>query len=394
MEKSLFIPIFATENEEVMAKILSIIPSPQPISFSLIVCLGILMVFTSCGGDDGINDKEKEKEKENETAETISDDYEYKLPVVFHVLYKDKNDQKQYPSEARLKLVLDSVNALYKRNHMNITFIMAEQDEDGKELSEKGIMRHEIDSTSMNPMNFIRESSKYGEYTQNIHKFINIYLFHYDKENEQSMGMSVLPVMPSNHTMEGVPDTTATFLNNHTKYANPWGVTINSQYIQESQKWGNINPMCAWNTLAHELGHYLGLLHTFSEDKCEEDDYCSDTKNCDYEAYIDEVELFFKDIKEDATVSFWDLPRRTDCQTSEKYFAHNVMDYMYTIADSLTTQQRKRTRQVLNYCPSVPGLKIKEPTTRGYGETPSAPVLMRPRLSGCPPVRRSAKSPL
>ena len=381
-------------KKNLLTRILSIIPSPQPISFSLIVCLGILMVFTSCGGDDGINDKEKEKEKENETAETISDDYEYKLPVVFHVLYKDKNDQKQYPSEARLKLVLDSVNALYKRNHMNITFTMAEKDEDGKELSEKGIMRHEIDSTSMNPMNFIRESSKYGEYTQNIHKFINVYLFHYDKENEQSMGMSVLPVMPSDHTMEGVPDTTATFLNNHTKYANPWGVTINSQYIQESQKWGNINPMCAWNTLAHELGHYLGLLHTFSENKCEEDDYCSDTKNCDYEAYIDEVELFFKDIKEDATVSFWDLPRRTDCQTSEKYFAHNVMDYMYTIADSLTTQQRKRTRQVLNYCPSVPGLKIKEPTTRGYGEIPSAPVLMRPRLSGCPPVRRSAKSPL
>ena len=369
-------------KKNLLTRILSIIPSPQPISFSLIVCLGILMVFTSCGGDDGINDKEKEKEKENETAETISDDYEYKLPVVFHVLYKDKNDQKQYPSEARLKLVLDSVNALYKRNHMNITFTMAEKDEDGKELSEKGIMRHEIDSTSMNPMNFIRESSKYGEYTQNIHKFINVYLFHYDKENEQSMGMSVLPVMPSDHTMEGVPDTTATFLNNHTKYANPWGVTINSQYIQESQKWGNINPMCAWNTLAHELGHYLGLLHTFSEDKCEEDDYCSDTKNCDYEAYIDEVELFFKDIKEDATVSFWDLPQRTDCQTSEKYFAHNVMDYMYTIADSLTTQQRKRTRQVLNYCPSVPGVKIKEPTTRGYGEIPSAPVLMRPRLSG------------
>ena len=379
-------------KKNLLTRILSIIPSPQSISLSLIVCLGILMAFASCGGDDGINDKEKEKE--NETAETISDDYEYKLPVVFHVLYKDKNDQKQYPSEARLKLVLDSVNALYKRNHMNITFTMAEKDEDGKELSEKGIMRHEIDSTSMNPMNFIRESSKYGEYTQNIHKFINIYLFHYDKENEQSMGMSVLPVMPSDHTMEGVPDTTATFLNNHTKYANPWGVTINSQYIQESQKWGNINPMCAWNTLAHELGHYLGLLHTFSEDKCEEDDYCSDTKNCDYEAYIDEVELFFKDIKEDATVSFWELPQRTDCQTSEKYFAHNVMDYMYTIADSLTNQQRKRTRQVLNYCPSVPGVKIKEPTTRGYGEIPSAPVLMRPRLSGCPPVRRSAQSPL
>ena len=381
-------------KKNLLTRILSIIPSPQPISFSLIVCLGILMVFTSCGGDDGVNDKEKEKEKENETAETISDDYEYKLPVVFHVLYKDKNDQKQYPSEARLKLVLDSVNALYKRNHMNITFTMAEKDEDGKELSEKGIMRHEIDSTSMNPMNFIRESSKYGEYTQNIHKFINIYLFHYDKENEQSMGMSVLPVMPSDHTMEGVPDTTATFLNNHTKYANPWGVTINSQYILESQKWGNINPMCAWNTLAHELGHYLGLLHTFSEDKCEEDDFCSDTKNCDYEAYIDEVELFFNDIKEAATVSFWDLPQRTACQTSEKYFAHNVMDYMYTIADSLTNQQRKRTRQVLNYCPSVPGVKIKEPTTRGYGEIPSAPVLMRPRLSGCPPVRRSAQSPL
>lgn len=347
--------------------------------------LALSLTLSGCGGDDGIN----EKQNPNETVSTISDQYEYELPVVFHVLYKDRNDEKQYPAQQRLALLIDSVNALYKRNHMNITFKMAAEDENGKVLSEAGVMRHEVDFTSYNPNTFLRESSEYGSYTQNIHKFINIFLFQYDEENASSMGVSVMPVMPTTHRLEGTPDTTAQFLQRHNKYANPWGVTINSQYIQESQKWKYINPLCAWSTLGHELGHYLGLLHTFSEDGCEDDDYCSDTKNCDYKAYIRELELFYNDILNWASTSFWDLPQRTDCQTGTRYFAHNVMDYMYTTADSLTSQQRKRTREVLNYCPCVPGVKLEASSaTRGAsGEDSSSPVLFCPRLSGCPDVR-------
>ncbi|WP_177181098.1 M43 family zinc metalloprotease [Parapedobacter koreensis] len=37
-------------------------------------------------------------------------------------------------------------------------------------------------------------------------------------------------------------------------------------------------------TLGHEMGHYLGLLHTFSEDDCLTNDYCPDTYSYVYES--------------------------------------------------------------------------------------------------------------
>ena len=70
-------------------------------------------------------------------------EYHYNLPVIFHVLYKDKNNPLQYVKQDRLAKILDTVNKLYKDKtksvDMNLTFTLATTDEDGKPLSTPGV---------------------------------------------------------------------------------------------------------------------------------------------------------------------------------------------------------------------------------------------------------------
>ena len=352
----------------------------------ILSCLTIVIML-SCGNNDVDSPS---KSTTNETAASISDDYEYELPVIFHVLYKNKNDALQYPRQSQLSMIIDSVNALYKRNGMNVTFKMATADEDGKTLGEPGVLRHEVDFDDYNHMDFLNKSSIYGEYTQNLRKFINIYVFRFsDEEETVTKGVSVLPVMTKEHRLEGLEDTTSTFFNRVKRFSNPWGICLNNRFLDQTQKWGYVNPNCIWSTLAHEFGHYLGLLHAFSENGCDDTDYCSDTKSCDYNAYTKRVNDFLAGLTDQERLfitSFYDLPPRTDCETGEDYYADNIMDYIYTLCSTFSKQQRSRTRHVLNYCPLMPGVKLEETATRGTSPSYASPTLFRPRLSSCPPI--------
>lgn len=64
---------------------------------------------------------------------TTAGEYHYNLPVIFHVLYKDKNNPLQYVKQDRLAKILDTVNKLYKDKtksvDMNLTFTLATTDE-------------------------------------------------------------------------------------------------------------------------------------------------------------------------------------------------------------------------------------------------------------------------
>ena len=122
--------------------------------------LFLSLTLTACGNNDEDTTK---KNTDNEKAATISDDYEYELPVVFHVLYKDANDALQNPKQTRLSLIIDSVNALYKRNGMNITFKMATSDENGRKLEEPGVIRHPVDFDDYDSNDFLQKNSKYAE---------------------------------------------------------------------------------------------------------------------------------------------------------------------------------------------------------------------------------------
>ncbi|MBQ6769060.1 MAG: zinc-dependent metalloproteinase lipoprotein [Prevotella sp.] len=299
------------------------------------------------------------------------DDYEYRLPVVFHVLYKDKDDENQYAGQEHMEKILAGVNKLYAQNGMHVTFEMARYNDDGDELEERGIVRHEVDFDDYDPSLFLahdnEDNRQYARYAQNLKKYINVFIFRFKQtlENRSAMGLTRLPIMPTVHPMDSLMTTDAA--NNFAYVRSPWGCCINNEFIYEWQDDESINPNYIVTIIAHELGHYLGLLHTFSMDECNMDDACFDTNICDYMNYVDYITAYIRQKQEAGvtTFSIADLARRNDCKTAEEYTAHNIMDYAYCYNDEFTNQQRKRIRQVLWYSPLVPGPKLISYETRG-----------------------------
>ena len=66
---------------------------------------------------------------DDDTKAVINDQYTYKLPVIFHVFYKDTNDTTQYIHAGRLRMLLNRVNELYQGGiygesaNLNIRFL-------------------------------------------------------------------------------------------------------------------------------------------------------------------------------------------------------------------------------------------------------------------------------
>ncbi len=299
------------------------------------------------------------------------DQYEYHLPVVFHVLYNDEGDEQQYVRKGHMDKILTEVNKLYADNDMHVTFELARYDDKGDELEERGVVRHKVDFEDYDPSLFLandnEDNRQYARYAQNLKKYINVFIFRFEQtlENRSAMGLTRLPIMPTVHPMDSLMTTDAA--NNFAYVRSPWGCCINNEFIYEWQDDESINPNYIVTIIAHELGHYLGLLHTFSMDECSMDDACFDTNICDYMNYVDYITAYIRQKQEAGvtTFSIADLARRNDCKTAEEYTAHNIMDYAYCYNDEFTNQQRKRIRQVLWYSPLVPGPKLISYETRG-----------------------------
>ena len=72
-----------------------------------------------------------------------AEEYHYELPVIFHELYKDKNDPLQYVSQSRLSNILNTVNNLYKNAtksvDMNLTFTLATKSPNNEVLPAPGV---------------------------------------------------------------------------------------------------------------------------------------------------------------------------------------------------------------------------------------------------------------
>lgn len=299
------------------------------------------------------------------------DNYVYHLPVVFHVLYKDKTDENQYVKEGHLAKIIDGVNQLYADNQMNIRFEMAQYDNSGDELDEPGVERHEVSFDEYDPSLFLSsrhdDNHQYAEYAYNLKKFINIFVFTFksDDESSQTLGISTMPIMPTAHQLDSLYTTDAA--NDYAYVQSPWGCCINNKFIYEWQDDNTYNTRYVVTTLAHELGHYLGLLHAFSDDECNNDDACSDTHICDYDNYVNYINAYINQQVAQGvkTLKMSVVSTRTDCLTLEEYQAHNIMDYAYCFCDELTAQQRARTRYVLQYAPLVPGPKLVLYNTTG-----------------------------
>lgn len=273
--------------------------------------------------------------------DTISGEYHYKLPVIFHVLYSDENDSVQNVSADVISRLIAECNAIYNNNiqsvSMNLEIVPASNDPEGNPLIEEGIQRiYRSNSTQMSCNSFMDNNTKDVDMLWNPNDYINIFLYTFTETN--TLGISHLPFTPKDNSLPGLTP-------NYAYYTQLPGyvycISLNNTYINETS---------AVKTLAHELGHYLGLLHAFSENGCGGTDYCNDTPNYDRTAYEEWL------LGLTPPIDFYQAVKRKECSGTE-FISYNIMDYEISYQNQFTADQFLRIRHVLENSPLIPGPK-------------------------------------
>lgn len=364
----------------------------------LALCLGL----TACGGDDGLVSVDESK-LVTDTAE-IDSNYEYELPVIFHVLYKDQSDAAQYIPAARLKNLLQYVNEIYQggvygeSENLHLKFVLAEKDEKGKKLGTPGVEYVKYDGDYPIDVNaFMSDNTGANvKYIWDPNQYINVMMFNFKSasSNEVTLGISHMPHTVDNR-VEGLDNVKAQYIaKSQLKY--PLCSSINSTYAAQASGGGyfqsdrytddnhtahTLSTADVVVTMAHELGHYLGLYHAFTEEKkdggfqpadsCGDTDYCKDTPSynrIDYNNYLETLNFE----QNDPSITKKMLSRNScDGKTFE---SDNIMDYSLTMGFQITADQKKRIRNVLYYSPLIPGPKKNNINTRTRATDDSHPL--------------------
>lgn len=375
----------------------------------ILAALAVAVGACSGGDDDGTGSNTLTDLDDSNTTATIDSSYRYQLPVVFHVLYQDASDPSQYVAYSRIVEILNNVNELYRggtydragdRSHdMGLTFVLATEDEDGNALEHPGVVYTRYDGDyPIDPYSFMDdETGKNVKYIWDPNTYINVMLYNFAQTGDDgstTLGISHMPyVTQSDTALAGLAQVTQTTLTKRNlRYAHC--SSINSLYAlrdYESTRYSYYGNADSYTyrttdistTLAHELGHYLGLHHVFTErttdgstevaDSCADTDYCDDTPSYnfkEYQSYITEV-VGQAAQQGSTTLSMDDLDWRAACD-GERFTSTNFMDYSVSLSYQFTRDQWKRVRRVLYYSPLIPGPKLNasKPATRGTGDGP------------------------
>ena len=320
----------------------------------------------------GINQTIKISQQKGEVNPDL-DKIHYQLPVIFHVLYQNENDINQYIKEDHLKDVLVRANHFYQSEKcgidINLEFVLATKDKNGTTLPEPGVERVPFNELPIDCEKFMRDNT--GKYTSLLwepNEYINIMVYPFT--DSQILGIS--PYSLKNFFLEGTQQVSASWITLE-NLSFPYCISINSSYIYEQSTDERINQNDAAITLAHELGHYLGLRHVFSEggttSMCTDTDYCKDTPSYNRSEY----EQWLNNLDKQNKYQLKDLAKRYSCEKGE-YEAHNIMDYAYCFYNEITLEQRKRIRHILNYSPLIPGPKESRIDTRGVQGRLNLPI--------------------
>lgn len=324
----------------------------------------------SCKDSDGIigDSPITENGQDRDNDIITGDDYVYHLPVIFHVFYDDPYNKSQYIEYIRLKEILNNVNELFQGDvynvnldttaseNVHVVFELAQKDANGKTLSTPGVEYIKVSNSTFDCEQFMKDKNK-AQYSWNQNDYINVMVYTFKKTSNDSetLGISNLPYQVKGYPeIEGLANGKNYPLSKPGNF--PYCVSLNAAYIDkdfEGSRYttdkgnskGYIYHTADPNaTLAHELGHYLGLFHAFSEktgdksnseeaDNDEDTDYCTDTPSYNRVAYTKWESEYIKKAKEDAkalnqqvTLDMRELVKRGNSQ-GKKWQSDNLMDY-------------------------------------------------------------------
>lgn len=349
----------------------------------LLACLALIGLLSACSTED---DLETNKTKTSTTV--IDSNYVYELPVVFHVLYQNASDDRQYVPSQRLADILSYVNRIYvgldfgKSENIRVKFVLAKKDPQGKTLAQPGMDYFRYTGEyPIDPEKFLGDNTGTNTgFMWEPNDYINIYMFNFKRTSNEGelLGLTTMPFCMDTHKIEGLTSVSAWPKKDNLRQA--VGSCINSLYAMktadgesyyQSNRYTEKNPQRVLYyandiavTIAHELGHYLGLHHVFTEhknstngyepvDSCGDTDFCEDTPSYNRIEYNNFL-TYVMENNEHLTMD--DVATRYSCDSLE-YTATNIMDYNWTLGYEISKDQKERMRQVLYYSPLIPGPK-------------------------------------
>ncbi len=268
-----------------------------------------------------------------ENNEPIPEEPEvYVVPVVVHVLHSGEEiGQGSNLSEERVRRQIEILNEDFRRKEgtrgfndhpagadARIEFVLARQDPEGNPTS--GIIRTPADLTNVPdhvPKTEVDLMANFNYW--NSESYINIWSAPYDR------GIANAHLGSATGPDSDLPG--------DDRFTKPLpggaeGIVINRWHFGESTLEGGHN---LGRTLTHEMGHYLGLLHTWGTGDCETNDYCEDTPA------VDEIVT--------SSISF------IGC-AGERVMIANYMNYTHDhVMNIFTRDQIQRMRYVLETSP-------------------------------------------
>lgn len=275
------------------------------------------------------------------------------LPVVFHVLYNDRNDSLQYIEAGRLADFLEAANLCYAGEYggaeLNVQFALATDSPDGEKLAVPGVEYLQRDEYEIDCEVFMTDNSgKYAALLWDPNRYINVFMYQFasgETADGVTLGISHFPYTPIDAYLEGTNLTNYPYITlSNLMY--PYSISLNSKCAYESY---------ILMTLSHELGHYLGLRHVFSEGDsesvCIDSDYCEDTPSYNREDYLRYMAWAGGNLSPEEYVAVRIL--REGC-SGEQFVSVNVMDYNYGDQNRFTADQRSRVRHILRNSPLIP----------------------------------------
>lgn len=256
-----------------------------------------------------------------------------RIPVVVHIIHRDASMVSGLPgsgniSDEQIFAQIAALNEDYRgtpatfgrsiignSSDVGIEFFLATQDPDG--LPSRGINRIRGPKTSYDVFddNFLLSSLSYWD----SNRYLNIWV---TKLNDNFLGIGEFPSAEFPGLDEGVAEEIDGIIIDHTVFGRQVG-TAQDQFYGFGR------------TLTHEVGHWLGLIHTWGDQFCGTD-YVEDTPPT-----------------ESPNQSLRCTTRFSNCEGSRsRNQIENFMDYTIdTCMQFFTSGQAQRIREVLDIAP-------------------------------------------